>query len=79
MPPPDLMRCRLCRHRIPVHADRCPYCGKVYKKNLSVFLLVVLLVVIGIGLIVFSFSHSRQQTYDTQKQFEEAAKEAGIR
>ena len=77
--PSPFIRCKVCGHKMHERAPRCPFCGKVYRQSTVIYLLVVILVLAGIALLVFSFSQGRQQTRASQRELEEAAKEAGLR
>lgn len=59
-------------------AAKCPFCGKVYRKNIAFYLLIVVLFFIAVSLLVYSFNQGQQQTRATQKELEEAARAAGI-
>ena len=60
------------------NAARCPFCGKVYRKSIAIYLLIVLLAFFAIALLVYSFNQGQVQTRTTQRELEEEAKSAGI-
>ena len=60
------------------HAAKCPSCGKIYRKSTALYFAVVLLILTGIALFIFSFNQGRQQTNAAQRELEEAAKAAGL-
>ena len=59
-------------------AAKCPFCGKVYRKGIAIYVVIVLLLFVAIALLVYSFNQGQMQTRETQRKFEEDAKAFGI-